>query len=210
MKQYQNSWRAFTRALKQRNSALRAQQIDVLDGLDSVLAEQGARLHEMRQRHADDMAMRIEKTLKSLKTRLQGIELNYLAGWRGKRYEEALASRRARDLEQGATGAGPHRADLAITSEGVPARTVLSRGEQKAVAAALLITQAELMTATGAQPLLLLDDLHSEFDREHFDAVLERVLEIGGQVWVTGTMKPALPEPGKVFHVEQGRVEELV
>lgn len=205
-----STWRAFSRALKQRNSALRKQQIDVLDGLDAVLAEQGTQLHLMRQAHAEEMAKRMESTLESLKIRLQSIELNYLPGWRGERFIDALTERRARDLEQGATGNGPHRADLGITIGGVPARTVLSRGEQKALAAALLITQAEMMTSSALQPLLLLDDLYSEFDREHFEAVLERVLAIGGQVWVTGTVKPALPEPNGVFHVEQGRVTELV
>lgn len=203
-------WRAFSRALKQRNAALRLKQVDVLDGLDEVLSRHGDRLHQMRETHADQLARSIEPTLAALKARLREVKLSYLPGWRGETYRMALANRRERDLDQGTTGSGPHRADLGIDSEGNSARAVLSRGEQKALAAALVITQAKLIMAQGRQPVFLLDDLYSEFDQEHFDSVLEEVLATGGQVWMTGTERPALPEPHRVFHVEQGRVNVMV
>ena len=66
------------------------------------------------------------------------------------------------------------------------------------------------MAENGVQPVLLLDDLGSEFDDAHFDRVLENALESGSQVWLSGTARP--PEKGaqKVFHVEQGSIRELV
>ncbi|MBT8040633.1 MAG: DNA replication/repair protein RecF [Xanthomonadales bacterium] len=203
-------WRAFSRALKQRNSALRAQHEDVLDSVDDVLARHGMRLDAMRKAHADQLSGKIDAALDALKARIQRVELSYLPGWKGESYAEALVARRSRDLDRGNTGVGPHRADLGIVCDGVTARTVLSRGEQKALAAAMLVTQAELMKEHGQQPVLLLDDLASEFDREHFDAVLTHVLSLGGQAWVTGTEKTPLNTPHSVFHVEQGAVQELV
>jgi DNA replication and repair protein RecF len=108
------------------------------------------------------------------------------------------------------TMSGPHRADLQLTLGGAPARAILSRGEQKVLAAAMLLTQAELLRASGERPLLLLDDLASEFDLSHFDSVLRRALSMGGQVWVTGTRQAELAEPLTLFHVEQGLVQEVV
>jgi recombinational DNA repair ATPase RecF len=87
---------------------------------------------------------------------------------------------------------------------------VLSRGEQKTLAAALLLTQAELLAGLGEKPVILLDDLASEFDEVQNSRVLDRALKIGGQVWVTGTRQPAGVTHCALFHVEQGRVAKVV
>jgi DNA replication and repair protein RecF len=87
---------------------------------------------------------------------------------------------------------------------------VLSRGEQKLFAVALLLTQAQIAESAGEKPMILLDDLSSELDSEHFDNALNRALDSGAQVWLTGTELVKSRSPHKVFHVEQGRVEEVV
>ena len=72
------------------------------------------------------------------------------------------------------------------------------------------MTQAEILAQSGTRPVLLLDDLVSEFDEQHFQAVLARAGASGAQLWLTGTQRPELPPDHLVFHVEQGRVTELV
>jgi DNA replication and repair protein RecF len=141
---------------------------------------------------------------------LSHISLDYIKGWSADAYHDQLRSNRRRDLERGMTMSGPHRADLGLSCETVAARAVLSRGEQKVLAAALLLTQAELLVKSGEHPVILLDDLASEFDRAHFDSVLQRALAIGSQVWVTGTRRAELNQACSVFHVEQGQVREVV
>lgn len=203
-------WRNFSRALKQRNAALRSGQENVLDSIDEVLAEYGNQLGHLRERHADKVSGLITGMLFDLKARVQNVEIHYEKGWKDESYLQALQTRRKRDLERGATGAGPHRADLRLLSNGVLARTVLSRGEQKAFAAAMLLTQVKLLGLADKNPVLLLDDLVSEFDKEHFEAVLDKSVKAGCQVWVSGTGEPNFERDHKVFHVEQGRVKELV
>ncbi len=203
-------WRNFSKALKQRNSALRRGNTDVLDSLDDVLARYGTELADFRQRHADRVASRMEEMLQALKSRVQSVEIRYQRGWKSESYLESLEKHRERDLERCTTTTGPHRADLHLLCGGNPARAVLSRGEQKAFAAALLLSQADLLEEAGRKPLLLLDDLVSEFDREHFQTVLAKALNGRRQVWVTGTEIPGLDMPHKMFHVEQGVVRELV
>ena len=59
-------------------------------------------------------------------------------------------------------------------------------------------------------PIVLLDDLASEFDQDHYECVLARALKGGGQVWVSGTRLNRAEVDHKVFHVERGAVQEMV
>ena len=69
------------------------------------------------------------------------------------------------DLRRGATGAGPHRDDLALAIDGRDARLQASQGEQRCLALALRLGVHRLVTArAGAAPILLLDDVFSELD----------------------------------------------
>jgi len=203
-------WRRYSKALKQRNAALRRGQVELLDSLDSVLADYGDRLSILRSRQVDLVYQGIEVMLDKLKTRVGQVEMQYQTGWRSDSYLQSLQNKRNFDLERGMTSSGPHRGDIKLACGGVNARVVLSRGEQKAFAAAMLLTQAEILKKNGHKPVLLFDDLESEFDRDHFDSVLELAIGSGAQVWVSGTGKPVMKHDGKVFHVEQGKLLELV
>lgn len=205
-----STWRRYSKAIKQRNAALRRGQKEILDSLDTVVAEEGETLSALRQQHASSVSERIMPLLEQMSFRLGEIRIEYQAGWTTETLIESLTRNRVRDLERGMTTAGPHRADLQLFCGRPAARAVLSRGEQKMLAAALLMTQAEILAEIGESPLVLLDDLRSEFDREHFERALDRALRIGGQVWLTGTGKPVLEQQHSVFHVEQGVVREMV
>lgn len=203
-------WRGFSKALKQRNAALRSRDTQILDGLDFVLAEQGSRLAARREAYVEDIATRLEPLLESVSLRHEDIRLTYQCGWKGESYLDALQMNREKDLEKGITATGPHRADLVLSCGKRPARAVLSRGEQKALASALVLTQAEKLVSAGAKPVMLFDDLVSEFDQAHFTRVLQAALSMQAQIWITGTESPPIAVEHKMFHVEQGRVREVV
>ena len=205
-----DEWRRFSKALKQRNAALRRGHLDTLDGLDDVLSRSGTRISEHRQAFTRKISDNIGKTLDALNARAGSVDLTYQTGWSTDTYLESLENRRARDVERGTTSTGPHRAELYLACNNAPARAVLSRGEQKAFAAALLLTQVELLLQAGIRPVLLLDDLVSEFDRDHFLAVLDKAHSTGVQIWITGTTDPVLETAHRMFHVEQGTVREMV
>ncbi len=205
-----DTWRRYSKALKQRNAALRSKQVQVLDGIDHVLAEQGERLSRQRQEYTDLMKSSLFMVLNELGFGLEDVDVGFNRGWTADSLMASLQKNRAKDLDRCVSHAGPHRADLSFTQGKQAARAVLSRGEQKLFAVALLLTQAQIAESAGEKPLILLDDLSSELDSEHFDNALNRALESGAQVWLTGTEPAESSSPHKVFHVEQGGVEEVV
>src|SRR2546430_11377306 len=99
---------------------------------------------------------------------------------------EALTACRERDADRGLTHAGPRRADVAVRLDGRPAREVLSRGQQKLVAAAMTVAQLRLLQeVTRTTPTLLLDDPAAELDGERLQRFIEQVLRLRCQLVVT-------------------------
>ena len=203
-------WRRYNRVLKQRNAALRQADEGVVESLDPQFVTLGEQLHGARRQYVDNLGSLLRTRLPGINHTLEEISLSYRKGWSGDSLAEAIEHSRRRDFEYGATSPGPHKADLYLALDGVPARERLSRGEQKAMTAALIIAQAHAMCESGEKPLLLLDDLFSEFDEAHLSKVLEAGMGLGVQVWLTGTQSaPAVTNYNNrytMFHVEQGRV----
>jgi len=215
-------WRQYSRSLKQRNAALRGRQTDIIDSLDEVIAPLGERLSAYRLAYFEKLAAEFTHQMASDRSELRDISLRFQPGWKAESLAAVLGAGRDRDLEQGISQYGPHRADILLERNGRPIKAMLSRGEQKNVAACLLLSQAELLKAGGQDPIILLDDLASEFDQRHFAEVLHKALACASQVWVTGihaNIQPSMPTgagpgmlPGNasVFHVEHGRVSKVV
>lgn len=203
-------WRRYNRVLKQRNAALRQSNSLVIDSLNPQLVDFGEQLHQSRKKYILRLSTLLQQKLPQFNQVLGDINLIYRKGWAGDDLAEAVQLSLSRDLERGSTGPGPHKADLYLAHRGAPAKERLSRGEQKAMTAAMIMAQAELMCESGELPLLMLDDLSSEFDESHLEKVLGMGMDLGVQIWLTGTV--LVPEikayqgACKVFHVKQGRI----
>ncbi len=118
---------------------------------------------------------------------------------------EALEARLDRDVERGATGAGPHLDEVEILAGERDLRAFGSQGEQRLAVLALLLAEAELIQERrGFPPLLLLDDVLSELDPARRHVLAER-LRTHGQALITTTSATALPaEPDQLVEVEAG------
>lgn len=207
-------WRRYARALKQRNALLKARQRDgQLDAWEHELHQAGTPLGQARERYLQALQPFLQRVSGAVFPEGAGAQLRYLPGWRQEDLSlaDALLLARERDLAAGFTSVGPHRADWRIEHEAIPGREALSRGQAKLTALAALLAQAEHQAAVrGDWPVIALDDLASELDRDHQAMVLERLATTGAQVIVTGTEPPqlpgSLPQAPALFHVEQGRL----
>lgn len=208
--EFLDAWRRFSKILKQRNAALRNRQEGVLDSIDEVFSSCATRLGSLRRIHSTAVSKKVQTLLGDLNSGLENVRLEYNDGWSRETLQESLAAGREGDLMRGTTGSGPHRADIVLYQGETLARSVLSRGEQKLFSAALLLSQVEILSETVEKPIVLLDDLASEFDQDNFERVLSRSLESGGQVWVSGTRTHDAKVDHKLFHVKHGEVQEMV
>lgn len=208
-------WRRYQRALRQRNAALKAQQPDPLVRVwDRDLVEAGNEVAALREHYLTALSPHVL----AVAERLLGspVELSLSRGWSSDRsLEQAVAAAWSRDRERGLTHCGPHRADLVIRFEGSIARDRVSRGQQKLVAASLLLGQLRTDASLGSElAALLLDDPAAELDETHLGRLLAEVSDLPAQLVVTAldATNPALrvlPD-GHRFHVEQGIVRRLV
>ena len=208
-------WRRYARALKQRNALLKSGAAgQQLDAWDHELADAGEPMTRHRQHYLEQLQSRLLVVAGDLVPALGDSSIEFQPGWRSSELSlaDALLLARDRDRSVGYTTVGPHRADWRIDYAGHPNRESLSRGQAKLSALSALLAQAEdYAQRRNEWPIVALDDLASELDRNHQRRVLRRLLDSGAQVFVTGTEPlPALAEPGLTpawFHVEQGRVQ---
>lgn len=207
-------WRRYSRALKQRNALLKARTgHSQLDTWDHELASAGEPLGQHRQAYLDALQPGFQALAADMAPALGETRLDYQPGWRRDEWSllDALLLARDRDLQSGFTSVGPHRADWRIHFGGVPGREALSRGQAKLTALAALFAQAgHYARARGEWPVIALDDLASELDRNHQQRVIRRLLDSGAQVFITGTESPPALADMAVgftrFHVEHGLV----
>jgi DNA replication and repair protein RecF len=108
------------------------------------------------------------------------------------RLREALAAARRQELERGVCLVGPHRDELELRIGGMPTRGYASHGESWSLALALRLAGYELLRAGGEEPVLLLDDVFAELDRQRRDR-LAAVAAHAEQVLVTAAVPDDLP-----------------
>ena len=136
----------------------------------------------------------------------------YQSGWaKGKDPGESLKTGLSETLLMGSTQAGPHRADIRIRFDDRQARKLVSRGQQKLLASAMVLAATATAQAELERPLLLLlDDPAAELDAESMARLMRAVAALGCQVIATSLERQALdfPETPTVFHVEQGQLSD--
>jgi DNA replication and repair protein RecF len=205
--QFGDWWVRYTRALKQRNAALRTQPSQAT-AWDPELVRLGELIAEARRQVFE----RLLPFWRDVVVALSGLEpdLHYFKGWaQDVTLSDALAASRVRDEAKRLTHAGPHRADIIIRMGGKPAREVLSRGQQKLVAVAMTLAQLELLQSSRqTQSTLLLDDPAAELDGVHLKRFIDQVTRLHSQLVLT-SLHPDLQlfgAPDRVFHVEHGKV----
>jgi DNA replication and repair protein RecF len=205
--QFIDTWVRYTRALKQRNAALKTQAADAWLW-DSELARLGESIAESRSRQMEQLQPYWREAVQAL-SGLE-VELQHQRGWSQEQsLGEALSSSRTRDATRHLTHSGPHRADVAVRLHGRPAREVLSRGQQKLVAVAMTMAQLRLLQdRTGVTPTLLLDDPAAELDGARLERFIAVVTSLRCQLVVTSLVPESrlFGTPESIFHVEQGRV----
>ena len=118
------------------------------------------------------------------------------------------------DIMRGSTKIGPHQDDLEFYINDLDAKMYASQGQQRSIVLSLKLAEINyLKSKTGTYPVLLLDDVLSELDKNRqlklLDAINENV-----QTFITtpsiSDIKEDLLKKAKVFKIENGNISEIV
>lgn len=209
---------SFTKAIRSRQRALETRGVSAADlaEWETLAVKHGLALMQHRSEAAERLAERAQGAFGRIAAPDLSLQIEYAPG--APREEEAfrtaLASNRARDLRRGSASAGPHRDDLALAISGHPVRGVASQGQHRAVTLALKSAEIDVIgAARGVRPILLLDDVSSELDRDRTAALFAFLRDQEGQVVLT-TTRPELIDTGKDadrrdFSIEAGRLSRV-
>ena len=125
------------------------------------------------------------------------------------KFRDSLARLRRRELERGITLVGPHRDDLILELNSLPARGYASHGESWSFALSLKIASAMVLRRDSAvgDPVLILDDVFAELDESRRSRLAAAVSGFE-QVLITAAVLRDVPEElaATTVHIEAGRI----
>ena len=206
-------FRRYRHALQQRNAALKQRASDALVTMwHPDLIEAGEAIDAARRRVLDDFSTKMQFVLAEWSDALKP-SFTYRSGWPDGMSLEAGLSRLDQCRRRGITSVGPHRADIAVRSGAQEARYVLSRGQQKLLAAQMKMVQIDLYVEHHHHaPVVLFDDLPSELDEAARMSVFRYLHEKQAQVFFTSVndVSKDLHCVSGLFHVKQGQIQKVV
>lgn len=187
---YRPALRAYERALRARNALLKSAtpRPRELAAYDDQLIKHGEMLARLRARFGEEVAPAAAVAYAHITGGREKLRVHFAPGTPGD-FRTGLAQSRREETRLHQTLVGPHRDDLELFVDEMPAAQFASEGQQRSAALSLKIAQAELFNRTGQSPLLLIDDIFGELDAERRNALLDN-LPADSQKLVTSTAMP--------------------
>ncbi len=177
---------------------------------NSELVKYGNYVISARKSFIDKLNDYIQEIHKNLTGQRETITLRYEPSVREDEFATQIVMSEQKDLFTGTTNIGPHRDDLSFVSEGIDFREYGSRGQKRTAALSLKLTEIKIVEEKkGEKPILLLDDVLSELDRNRQNYLLEHIKGI--QTIITCTGLEEFVKNGiniqKTFEIESGKVK---
>ncbi|MBF6356773.1 DNA replication/repair protein RecF [Nocardia higoensis] len=208
----------YDRVLRQRSALLKtagrhrsSADLSTLDVWDGHLAQHAGVLLAQRLRLVHDLHPYLAEAYRSLAPQSRPASIAYRSSCLPVEFQDPartpgaaeetelaeivlreLGAARRKELERGVCLVGPHRDDLELMLGDAPAKGFASHGESWSFALALRLASFELLRATSAEPVLLLDDVFAELDRRRRTA-LAAVAAGAEQVLITAAVPEDVP-----------------
>lgn len=213
-KVYLNDLTNYNKVVNQRNKLLKdaafsPQLLDTLDIWDMQLVTYGEKIIERRRRFIKDVNEIIGDVHSKLTGGRERIELSYESDHGELPLDVALLRNRDRDIRMRNTSVGPHHDDICFNTDEIDIRKFGSQGQQRTAALSLKLSEIQLVKASiHDTPVLLLDDVLSELDKNRQNYLLDSIGDIQTMITCTGldefvNHRFAI---NKIFHVQMGHV----
>jgi DNA replication and repair protein RecF len=195
-----------TKILRQRQNLIRSGRPDLvsLDIFDSELAKASIMVGVARENLLRYLQGVVEEFNQKISGTSEAVFLRYVRSWNHDPLEDLIKAR-VDDIRKGTTSIGFHRDDFSIELNGMPAKLTASQGQVRSLAVALRIGSADVLERElGEPPILILDDVFAEFDRERSEKLIDLVERY--QTFATNTERVASLDGWSVFEVNGGVV----
>ena len=233
---YHKYYLMYQHLLKQRNSYLKDMRknpkdemsLAYLETITSQLAKVAIYITRERVSFVQDISkltyqnmLNISNGQESLKIRykssvLEALNINDISDeiFNDESLTKVMMKKSYDDIMRGSTKIGPHQDDLEFYINDLDAKMYASQGQQRSIVLSLKLAEINyLKTKTGTYPVLLLDDVLSELDKNRqlklLDAINENV-----QTFITtpsiSDIKEDLLKKAKVFKIENGNISEII
>jgi len=167
--EYHNSLLKYTKALRQRNEALKNGGIteDRVFSWNVLLAKYGTEVARGRKKYVEKVNERIGERYWDIAGKADEVFVEYFSGCGvlEAEYLRELEKGFVRDAAIGHTNFGVHKDDFVFRFNNSRAETTVSRGELRSVILSLKFVEAGIFEGRfGEKPIILLDDVFSELD----------------------------------------------
>ena len=215
---YLRTLQQYNKVLLQRNHLLklvgeRRADGNQLDYWDQELIEHGSYIIEKRQLLVAELNDLTRPIHQQLTAEREELRIAYLPSTGVTDFRDRLRDIREKEVAQGMSLIGPHRDDMAFFTGDVNMNVYSSRGQQRTIALSLKLAEASFMLSkTGDEPILLLDDMLSELDSIRRRQILESITSYH-QVVITNTdldhFDPGFLADATLFQVSGGNIKSL-
>lgn len=219
---YVNHLNNYNKILKQRNAYLKAlnkkniNNNEFLNILTEQLIDVGLKIMTIREEFLNDINSYIKDIYYEI-TKKGELSINYKSEYKGKTKDQLLtiyAKNISREIIMGKTLFGPHHDDIEFKVDKEIVKEYSSVGEQKNSVIAFKLAEIKLlMEKLQKKPILILDDLFSELDKEKINNILN-LINNELQTFITTTeidnVDLKLLQNSRIFHVINGKIKEEV
>jgi DNA replication and repair protein RecF len=211
---YMSNLANYNKVLDQRNNLLKQismnrNLMDTLNVWDEKLLEYGCKIINTRQ----DFVVRLNNLVGEIHKKLTGgkeeLTLLYEPNVKESEFENKLKKSLDKDLALKTTNSGPHRDDLSFLLGDIDIRKYGSQGQQRTAALSCKLAEIDLVKSIIKEnPVLLLDDVLSELDRNRQNYLLNSIGSIQTIITCTGLEEFINHRFAydKIFHVINGTV----
>ena len=233
---YHKYYLMYQHLLKQRNSYLKDMRknpkdemsLAYLETLTSQLAKVALYITKERVSFVQDISKLTYKNMLNISNGQETLKIKYKSSvldalniteisddsFTEENLSKVMMKRSFDDIMRGSTKIGPQHDDLEFYINDLDAKMYASQGQQRSIVLSLKLAEINyLKEKTGTYPVLLLDDVLSELDKNRqlklLDAINENV-----QTFITtpsiSDIKEDLLKKAKVFKIENGNISEIV
>ncbi len=207
----------YLKILKHRNQTLstikknRSIDIKELEAWDDQLVETGIQIIRKRKELIAKLNPLINEIYGNITENQQELKIQYKPCVLEEEFRKILHDKQENEIRQEVTLIGPHRDDISFYINNVDSRYFASQGQQRTIAICLKLAEIQnIYQETQEFPILLLDDVTSELDKNRRETLLKFISE-DIQVFVTTTdisdLSANFVKRACIFKIKQGEVK---